>query len=104
MRLIDADALTALINNSVFTADMTTTLAVNMAARWIENAPTIESGQKKGRWIFYELENDRYDDMRCPFCKKSYTVDAYRIDDIGFTAGDLKFCPNCGARLTEDEG
>lgn len=29
------------INNSVFTADMTTTLAVNMACRWIDDAPTI---------------------------------------------------------------
>lgn len=48
MRLIDADALMALINNSVFTADMTTTLAVNMATRWIENAPTIEP---EPQWI-----------------------------------------------------
>lgn len=48
MRLIDADALMSIINNSVFTADMTTTLAVNMACRWIENAPTIEPEQQ---WI-----------------------------------------------------
>ena len=41
-RLIDVDTLMDKINNSVFTADMTTTFAVNMACRWIENAPTIE--------------------------------------------------------------
>ena len=42
MRLIDADALMEQINDCVFTADMTTTIAVNMACRWIDNAPTIE--------------------------------------------------------------
>lgn len=41
-RLIDADALLKEINGCVFTADMTTTLAVSMACRWIENAPTVD--------------------------------------------------------------
>ena len=55
----------------------------------------------RGEWIIHETENDRYDDMICPFCKKSYTVDAYRIDDIGFTADDFNFCPNCGAEMSK---
>lgn len=66
----------------------------------IANVPTIEE-RKKGKWIIHETETDRYDDMKCPFCKKSYTVDAYRIDDIGFTAADFNFCPNCGASMTD---
>lgn len=55
--------------------------------------------RKKGKWIFHETENDRYDDMICPFCKTTYTVDAYRIDDIGFTAEDFNYCPSCGADM-----
>lgn len=55
--------------------------------------------RKKGEWVIHETETDRYDDMKCPFCKKSYTVDAYRIDDIGFTAADFNYCPNCGADM-----
>ena len=58
---------------------------------------------KRGKWIIHETETDRYDDMKCPFCKKSYTVDAYRIDDIGFTAADFNFCPNCGADMRGEQ-
>ena len=49
MRLIDADELMEKINNGVYTTDMTTTLAVNMACRWIENAPTVENVAIKHR-------------------------------------------------------
>ena len=63
--------------------------------------PTVEP--KKGKWIAHETQNDRYDDIKCPFCKKIYTVDAYRIDDIGFTAEDFNFCPNCGADMRGEE-
>lgn len=66
----------------------------------IEKTPTADVRENvRGEWIFHETQNDRYDDMICPFCKKSYTVDAYRIDDIGFTAEDFNFCPNCGADM-----
>lgn len=68
----------------------------------ISDAPVIEE-RKKGKWVFYETENERYDDIKCPFCKKTYTVDAYRIDDIGFTAEDFKFCPNCGSDMREGD-
>lgn len=61
--------------------------------------PSAEPVRMKGKWIFHETENDRYDDMICPFCKICYTVDADRIDDIGFTAEDFNFCPNCGADM-----
>jgi hypothetical protein len=65
----------------------------------IKSLPSAQTERKKGKWIFYETENERYDDIKCPFCKKTYTVDPYRIDDIGFTAEDFKFCPNCGAEM-----
>ena len=113
MRLIDADAFEAELNERLL-PELIKRYGRDEALRGlhfsfrdcicnIQMQPTIEPERKKGRWIFYESENDRYDDIKCPFCKKSYTVDAYRIDDIGFTAGDLKFCPNCGARM-EGEG
>lgn len=68
--------------------------ALDMAIKALE-----EPERKKGEWIFRETENDRYDDMICLFCKTSYTVDAYRIDDIGFTAEDFNYCPHCGADM-----
>lgn len=64
----------------------------------VADAPTIEE-RKKGRWMFYDSESDIYNDIGCPFCKKTFTVDAYRRDDIGFTVDDLRFCPNCGAKM-----
>lgn len=74
----------------------------DLAEITLEDLPPAQPQRMKGRWVFYETENDRYDDMRCPFCKKSYTVDAYRIDDIGFTAEDFNYCPNCGAWMSEE--
>ena len=55
--------------------------------------------RKECEWIVYDSDSDIYDDIRCPRCKKRFTVDAYRKDDIGFTITDLKFCPNCGAKM-----
>lgn len=66
----------------------------------IDALPSAEPVRMKGKWIIHETENDRYDDMICPFCKTCYTVDAYRIDDIGLTAEDFNFCPNCGAMMS----
>lgn len=69
----------------------------------LSDLPSAQPERKKGRWILHETMNDRYDDMICPFCRKSYTVDANRIDDIGFTAEDFNFCPNCGADMRGEE-
>lgn len=112
MRLIDGDALFEKLNDirkeEVFMYGRSNDngcCTLSTALFEIECAPTIEPERKKGKWIFYETENEKYDDIKCPFCKKTYTVDAYRIDDIGFTAEDFKFCPNCGSdmRGTPDE-
>ncbi len=42
MRLIDADSLIARVKTFVYPQDLTTTLAVDMAMRWIETEPTVE--------------------------------------------------------------
>lgn len=96
MRLIDADALLTDRRMRMYYHLPNGDTAIPVID--IEHAPTIEE-RKTGEWIIHETENDRYDDVICPFCRKSYTVDAYRIDDIGFTAEDFNFCPNCGADM-----
>lgn len=97
MRLIDADKFLSQIEDQYMEHDITREKYVDLSDR-IMQQPIIEE-RKKGRWIFYESENDRYEDIKCPFCKKSYTVDVYRIDNIGFTAEDFNYCPNCGADM-----
>ena len=64
----------------------------------IDRELTIEP-ERTGKWIVYESDNDKYEDIRCPFCKFIYTVDAYHWTDIGFTKDDLEHCPHCGARM-----
>lgn len=76
---------------------------ISKAWKRIKQLPSAEPARKKGRWILHETMNDRYVDMICPFCRKSYTVDANRIDDIGFTAEDFNFCPNCGEDMREGD-
>ncbi len=101
MRPIDADALKENLKLPEESGRMGELLGIVIDAV-LEDAPTIEE-RKKGKWIKHETENSRYDDMICPFCRKLYTVDAYRIDDIGFTAEDFNFCPNCGADMREQK-
>lgn len=103
MRLIDADAVINELNNSHYPGAPYVDAGISIAIGKVCDAPTIEPERKTGHWIFHETQNDRYDDMTCPFCKKTYTVDAYRIDDIGFTAEDFNYCPNCGAKMEVDE-
>ena len=100
MRLIDADALIEKAYHEAQGMAEPFKGQFGVLVEWlVEKTPTIEPERKKGKWVYHESQNDRYDDMVCPFCKKSYTVDAYRIDDIGFTAEDFNFCPNCGADM-----
>lgn len=47
-RLIDADALKRLIDNSLFPSDMVTTRAVSMAVAWLNDATTIIPADKEG--------------------------------------------------------
>ena len=64
----------------------------------VNDAPTVEE-RKKGKWIEYDSDEDKYDIIKCPCCKNTFTVDSYHWTDIGFIKDDFKFCPNCGADM-----
>lgn len=103
MRAIDGDALKDRLQNLAYDdwnqgVSTTWANAYSECADIVEQMPTIEE-RKKGKWIYYDIENDKYDEVRCSECGKTFTVDAERWYDIGFTASDLKFCPNCGADM-----
>lgn len=99
MRLIDADALRKSVldlpncyNGFSDAYDKSCIIGV------IDEQPTIEE-RKKGKWMEFDSDNDRYDIIKCPCCKHTFTVDSYHWTDIGFVKDDLKFCPNCGADM-----
>lgn len=94
MRLIDGDALMDDINNCVFQADMTTTLAVGMATRWIKNAPTIKPERKTGRWIPVTNGRGGHCCNRCNGYAPSYMNGDEHLSD---------FCPFCGADMIGDD-
>ena len=54
---------------------------------------------KRGYWIGLDSDQWNTDDIRCSNCGHDYTVDAERYCDIGFIKADLKYCPNCGAKM-----
>ena len=67
----------------------------------LENMPSAQPEQKTGKWIYLDSESEIYDDIKCPFCMRTFTVDAERKCDIGFVASDLKYCPHCGEKMEE---
>lgn len=103
-RLIDANGLKRLIAEHVYLVrDSINSTAYGMfwtggIEKAIDEMPTVEE-RKTGKWIFYDSDAERYDDIRCSVCGKHFTVDAERWCDVGFIASDLKYCPNCGARM-----
>ena len=70
---------------------------VEMIEAYFNDIPSADRPQ--GEWFVFDGESDLYVDIKCSYCRKVYTVDSYKRDDIGFTIEDLKFCPNCGARM-----
>ena len=58
-----------------------------------------KADRPQGEWLIFDGESDLYVDIKCSYCRKVYTVDSYKRDDIGFTIEDLNYCPNCGARM-----
>ena len=106
MRLIDADAL----KNSVLKwlppdpcgqeekeYPFETDICVSMMQE-IEDAPTIESEQKKGKWIDghrMKFDGTFYWFRQCDQC-------GYERNDCD-TEKDTNFCPNCGADMRGDK-
>lgn len=97
MRLIDADALIDEVDG-----DLLDSIAEGRAIEKIMNAPTIEE-RKKGKWVYHDDDDMRFDTYHCSSCRKLFTVDAERFDDIGFVKEDLKYCPNCWADMRGGE-
>ena len=71
----------------------------------IKYLPSVTPKHKPWKWIEYDSDEDKYDVIKCPCCKHTFTVDAYHWTDIGFVKDDFKFCPNCGVdcRGKQDE-
>ena len=96
MRLIDADALT----KNEYLIDENGTVygkRVYVTFEEIENAPTIELEQKKGKWVKCESlyfsrfnSSQLYNPYRCTVCLKTNDE-------------KTKYCPNCGAKMEEAE-
>jgi predicted amidophosphoribosyltransferase len=62
------------------------------------DAPTIEPQRKKGTWI---EQDDSWDGVyyECSACGEPWTL----IDGTPWDNG-MKFCPNCGAEMRDDDG
>ena len=65
----------------------------------LDTVPSVTPKHKTWKWIEYDSDDDKYDVIKCPCCKHTFTVDAYHWTDIGFTKDDFKFCPNCNADM-----
>ena len=55
--------------------------------------------RKTGNWVTLDSDSEIYEDIKCPFCGHTFTVDVERMCDIGFIREDLKYCPNCGVKM-----
>lgn len=87
MRLIDADALPKYTGYA---------LSADEVAKAVENAPTIEAEPaRRGRWLT-EYGDHIHAGLRPVFicCSECGMV----------TAVEWHYCPNCGARMEEQEG
>lgn len=101
MRLIDADALkrkAQKVSTEAWKMRLQANVetVLNQFIDWVEDAPTIEPGQKTGHWIpwkaYYGKDRKSWsDELKCSKC--------------GYKWGDeeYKFCPNCGARMEREE-
>ena len=70
----------------------------------LQNVPSATPLEpKKGHWINYDCDEDKYDKIKCSECGHIFIVDSYHWCDIGFTKDDLKYCPNCGAKMVEPQ-
>ena len=77
----------------------TISATVDSVKQILEKLPSVTPKRKTGKWIEYDSDDDKYDVIKCPCCKHTFTVDTYHWTDIGFVKDDFKFCPNCGADM-----
>ena len=84
---------------SAFPVDDEPTVTKSSLRMTIKHLPSVTPKRKTGKWIEYDSDDDKYDVIKCPCCKHTFTVDAYHWTDIGFVKDDFKFCPNCSADM-----
>ena len=60
------------------------------------NRPSAQP-RKKGKWIEFDSDEDKYDLIKCSCCEHIFTVDSFHWSDRGFVKDDFNFCPICGA-------
>lgn len=58
-----------------------------------------EQPRKKGKWIEFDSDEDKYDLIKCSCCEHIFTVDSFHWSDRGFVKDDFNFCPICGASM-----
>lgn len=99
MRAIDADALIPMMKYATTDSEIGVfpiKIGFNDIEKVINEQPTIEPERKKGRWIQYG------DEFCCSECGGWAYMDEC---DEGIKTHQSKFCPECGARMEEnDEG
>lgn len=61
----------------------------------LEKIPSVQPARKQGKWIW----NDHYGVYRCEKCGQV----APQEDQYGCYMGRSRFCPNCGADMSEEE-
>ena len=59
----------------------------------------LPSAQRKGKWIEFDSDEDKYDLIKCSCCEHIFTVDSFHWSDRGFVKDDFNFCPICGASM-----
>ncbi len=59
---------------------------------------------KRGRWVRVEEDDDDiFLAYWCTKCRRTIYVDADGRFVIGLTIRDMHFCPNCGAKMEDEE-
>ena len=93
MRLIDADELLETVG-SYDPKKYTWEYGMVVTVEDIKNAPTVDTEPiRHGSWV--GIDDFPHEDWECTNC--GYII--YGDDDIR----DLHYCPNCGARMDEDD-
>ena len=76
------------------------------ASQVIDRIPPADVQEvRRGHWYWYENKNSFYEDefecgWKCSCCNGYPDHDNYMADDYEYKP-NLKYCPNCGARMDE---
>ena len=99
MRLIDADDL----GKRIWYGNTDPVILRGYASGLVDAAPTIEAEPvKHGRWLITQEPLSWHDVncVECSACHESWIYDEdYGFDDLC----DWNYCPNCGARMDEED-